>query len=173
LLITIMRLIVMASNLEEEYAMKPLKILFISALALFVVSSTAIAKDFGWTRNFNKEAKADPPEFRARLAARFDLTDVQVIALRNIFASPADAYIMLRLGEMQGGLNKISKEQAVEAVNKYRINKDKGWEALAESLGVETESKEFVDLKRNHDLQAANKQDQVAFSGYGSAKDSF
>ena len=81
--------------------MKIFKILLISTLTLFIVSSTAAAKDFGWTRNFNKEAKSDPVVFRSRLAARFDLRDIQVIALRNIFASPADAYIMLRLGEMK------------------------------------------------------------------------
>src|SRR5210317_809185 len=152
--------------------MKLCKILLISSMTILFVSSLAIAGDFGWTRNFNIQAKADPLEFRARLAARFDLSDVQVIALRNIFASPADAYIMLRLGEMQeGGLKKLSKETAIEAVNKYRLNKGKGWYKLAEILGVETESKEFLALKLGHDLEGGSKQDQVAYSNYGRGKD--
>ena len=96
--------------------MKLFKILLIASIALLIVSSAAIARDFGWTRDFNIQAKADPPGFRARLATRFDLSDFQVIALRNIFASPADAYIMLRFGEMQGDLKKVSKEQGIEAV---------------------------------------------------------
>ena len=152
--------------------MKIFKILLISTVAIFILSSTVAAKDFGWTRNFNKEAKSDPVVFRSRLAARFNLRDIQVIALRNIFASPADAYIMLRLGEMQeGGLKKLSKETAIEAVNKYRLNKGKGWYKLAEILGVETESKEFLALKLGHDLEGGSKQDQVAYSNYGHGKD--
>lgn len=151
--------------------MKLFKILFIALLALLVISSTAAAKDFSWTRNFNMQAKADQPQFRARMAARFDLSDMQVIALRNIFASPADAYIMLRLGEIQGGLKKVSREQAIDAVNKYRSNRDKGWEELAQILGVETESKEFVALKLNHDLYGTDTHDQVAFSSFDSVKE--
>jgi len=152
--------------------MKLIRILFISVLAIAALSTVAAARDFGWTGNFNKQAKADPPQFRAEMAARFDLSDMQVIALRNIFASPADAYIMLRLGEMQdGGLKKLSREKAIAAVNTYRCNKDKGWSALAEMLGVETKSKEFVALKLNHDLYGVNSHDQVAYTGYDKGKD--
>lgn len=151
--------------------MKPIKILLISILALLAVSSTAAANDFSWTRAFNIQAKADLPQFRARMAARFDLSDMQVITLRNFFATPADAYIMLRLGEIQGGLKKVSREQAIDAVNKYRSNRDKSWEELAQILGVETESKEFVALKLNHDLYVTNTHDQVAFSDFDSVND--
>jgi hypothetical protein len=146
--------------------MKLFKILFISSMALLIFSSAAIARDFGWTRDFNIQAKADPPGFRTRLATRFDLSDLQVIALRNIFASPADAYIMLRFGEMRGGRKKVSKEQAIEAVKKYRNNKDKGWEVLAKSLGVNPEAKEFLALKRGHDLDGGSNRVQVAYSEY-------
>ena len=146
--------------------MKLFKIFLITSLAVLVLSSAAIASDFAWTRDFNRQAKADMSGFRARLATRFDLSDFQVIALRNIFASPADAYIMLRFGEMQGGLKKLSKEQAVAAVKKYRSNKGKSWEILAKSLGVEPESKEFLALKRDHDLHDGNDHDQVAYSDY-------
>ena len=138
-------------------------------MALVFVSTSAIADDFGWVRNFNIQAKADPLEFRARLAARFDLSDMQVIALRNIFASPADAYIMLRIGEMQGMLKTLSKEQGIEAIHKYRSNKCKGWDVLAESLGVEPGSEDYLALKRGHDLDNNNNPDQVAYSGYDRA----
>ena len=149
--------------------MKLFKILFIVSIALLVISSTAIASDFGWTRDFNIQAKADLPGFRARIAARFNLSDVHVIALRNIFASPADAYIMLRFGEMQGDLKKVSKEQGIEAVKKYRNNRGKGWDTLAKSLGLEPGSKEFLALKRDHDLHGDLNQGQVAHSDYGRA----
>ena len=146
--------------------MKLYKILIISSLALLIVSSTAIARDFGWIRDFNIQAKADPAGFRERLATRFELSDMHVIALRNIFASPADAYIMLRFGEMQGDLKKISKEQAIAAIKKYRKNKGKGWDVLAESLGVEPRSEEFLALKRGHDLHGDNNHSQVAYNDY-------
>jgi len=41
--------------------MKLFKILLIASMALMIVSSAAIASDFGWTRDFNIQAKADPP----------------------------------------------------------------------------------------------------------------
>jgi hypothetical protein len=152
--------------------MKLIRILLISAVALLAFSSVAAAKDFGWTRNFNKVAKSDPPQFRTKMAERFDLSDVQVLALRNIFASPADAYIMLRLGEMQdGGLRKLSKEKAIAAVNTYRGNRDKGWNALAKMLGVEMESKEFIALKSGHDLDRDAQHDQVAYTGHDGSKE--
>ena len=144
--------------------MKLFKILIISSLALLIVSSAAIARDFGWTRDFNIQAKSNPSGFRAKIATRFDLSDLQVMALRNIFASPADAYIMLRFGEMQGVLKKLSKDEGIAAVKKYRSNKGKGWNALADILGVDTDSKEFLALKHGHDLHGGDTLDKVAYT---------
>ena len=146
--------------------MKLFKISLISLIAFFAVSSPAIARDFGWTRDFNIQAKSDPSGFRAKIATRFDLSDLQVMALRNIFASPADAYIMLRFGEMQGVLKKLSKEEGITAVKKYRSNKGKGWNALADILGVDTDSKEFLALKHGHDLHGGDTLDKVAYTDH-------
>ena len=146
--------------------MKLFKIMFIASMALVLISSAAIACEFGWTSDFNSQAKADPAEFRTRLAERFGLRDIQVMALRNIFASPADAYIMLRFGEMKGGLKKISKEDGIEAVKKYRTNKGKGWVVLAEILGVDSESEEFLALQHGYDLPGHAGPDHFACSDY-------
>jgi hypothetical protein len=146
--------------------MKSFKFLLIACLGFFVVSSAAIASDFGWTRDFNIQAQADPSEFRARLATRFNLRDIQVIAMLSIFDSPADAYIMLRLGEIQGMLKGLSREQSVAAIKKYRHNKDKGWGALAKSLGVKPGSEEFHALKKGHDLHGGSNNAQVLYSAY-------
>ena len=152
--------------------MKLFRILSIAIIVLLVVSAAAMPSDLAWTRNFNKQAKADWPGFKAKMATRFDLRDMQVIALRNIFASPADAYIMLRFGEMKGVLKKLSKEEGIAAVKKYRENKGKGWEVLAGILGVETESEEFLALRSGHDLYDDNNRgQQVAYNnGYGRNK---
>ena len=159
-----------SSNSSKEEIMKLFRIFFIAVLALVLVSSAVKACEFGWTSNFNKEAKADPAGFRTRLAERFGLRDIQVMALRNIFASPADAYIMLRIGEMKGGLDKISKEDGITAIKKYRTNKGKGWVALAGILGVETDSEEFSALQHGYDLPGHDDPDHFACSDYDHGK---
>jgi len=148
--------------------MKSIKFLLIASLAFFVISTAAIARDFGWTRDFNIQAQADPSEFKARLAERFNLRDVQVIALLSIFDSPADAYIMLRLGEMQGMLKVLSREQGIAAIKKYRHNKDKGWTVLAKSLGVKSGSDTFHALKNGHDLYGDGHHDRIPYNSYNS-----
>ena len=142
--------------------MKCIKTLVL-ALALMLAVSVAAADDFGWTGNFNRQANANPQEFRTRMAERFNLSDMQVIALRNIFASPADAYIMLRLGEIRGDLKSLSKEQAIEAVNTYKSNRNKGWDILAVIFGIETEAPKYIALKRGNDLYGGSAPGQVAY----------
>jgi hypothetical protein len=145
----------------KEGTMKLFKISLISLIAFFAVSSAAIASDFGWTRDFNFHAQADPSGVKARLATRFNLGDVQVKAILSNFDSPADAYIVLRLGEMSG-------RPTGYVVEKYRDNKGKGWGALAKSLGIKPGSEEFHALKRGHDIPGGNKRDRVLYSRYDS-----
>ena len=137
--------------------MKLLKISLISLIAIFTFSSAAIASDFSWARDFNIQAQADPSGFRAKLATRFNLGDVQVRAVLSNFDRPADAYIMLRLGEMSG-------RPTGYVVEKYRNNKGKGWGSLAKNLGIKPGSKEFHALKRSQDLYDGNNHDQVHVS---------
>ena len=131
--------------------MKLLKIFLICLLVSFTVSSYALASDFGWTRDFNIQAQADPSGFRARLATRFNLGDVQVKAVLSNFDSPADAFIMLRLGEMAG----LPMD---DVIDKYKRDKGKGWGVLAKNLGIKPGSAEFHALKQGHDLFISNQQ---------------
>ena len=80
---------------------------------------------------------------------------------------------MLRLGEIKGGLKKISRDEAIDAVKKYRSCRDKGWAALAEILGVETGSKEFLALMRDQDLYNGTRHDQIALGDYDRQKARF
>jgi hypothetical protein len=125
--------------------MRLLKVLLFFSLGLFVVTSAAIASDFDWTRNLNIQAQADPSGFKARLATRFKIGDVQVDAVLNNVDNPADAYLMLRLGEMSG-------KPVGQVIEKYKGNKGKGWGTLAKSLGIKPGSKEFHALRQGHDL---------------------
>jgi hypothetical protein len=142
---------------HKEDEMKQFKILLIFSMALFVFSSIAVAGDFDWLRDFNIQAQADPSGFRARLATRFDLGDVQVNAVLSNFEEPADAYVALRLGEMSDTPTNI-------VVEEYKNNKGQGWGALAKSLGIKPGSEAFHALKRGHDLHDGAGRGQVLTS---------
>ena len=137
--------------------MKLYKIFLISLIAFLAVSSAAVANDFGWTKDFNIQAQADPSGIRARLATRFNLGDVQVKAILSNFDKPSDAYIVMRLGEMSG-------KQPNKIYSKYKHNKGKGWGVLAKSLGIKPGGKEFHALKRDHDLYHDSSLGQVPYS---------
>ena len=149
--------------------MKFFKLLLMTILALFALTAAASAADFSWTRDFNIQAKADPTGFRIKMATRFDLSDFQAMALRNIFASPADAYIMLRFGEIKGVLKKLTKDEGKAAIRTYRDFKSKGWNVLARILGVDTESREYLALKEGQDLYAANDPTRGVYEKYARA----
>jgi len=144
--------------------MKQFKVLMIALICMLALTSTVTAGDFDWTRNLNIQAQADPSGFRARLATRFKIGDVQVDAVLSNIDDPADAYLVMRLGEMSGR----SVDYVVE---KYRHNKRKGWGALAKSLGIKPGSEEFHALKRGHDLDKVNKHDVVRYSSYDNSRE--
>lgn len=125
--------------------MKLKKLLFLTGMMLLLVSSSALAGDFDWIKDFNITAQADPDGFRARLAARFDMGDVQIRAVLGNVDCPADAYMVLRLGEISG-------QPAQQVMERYRSNRGKGWGTLAKSLGIKPGSKEFLALKNSDDL---------------------
>jgi len=125
--------------------MKITKMFFLVSMALLLFSSAVVASDFDWIRDFNIQAEADPSGFRARLATRFRIGDAQIKIVFNNVEKPADAYMVLRLGEM-------SNHPTESVIDEYKSGKGKGWGVLAKSLGIKSGSKEFHALKRGHDL---------------------
>ncbi len=125
--------------------MRTFRIGLVCALLLVFGKAVAIAGDFDWMRDLTVRAEADPAGFRATLAARFQIGEVKVAAVMKTTDSPADAYMVLRLGEMSA--------QPVERVAEtYRAEKHQGWGAMAKSLGIKPGSPEFHALKQGHDL---------------------
>lgn len=114
-------------------------------LAFVLSASVAAAGDFDWIKDFNVRAEADRDGFRAQLSARFHIGDAQVKVVLGNVDSPADAYMVLRLGEM-------SSKPVDYVLNKYQSEKNKGWGALAHSLGIKPGSKEFHALKQGSDI---------------------
>ena len=124
--------------------MKRTIVLALSLILLFAASAQA-AQDFAWVNDFNIQAQADPSGFRARLATRFRIGDAEISAVIGNVASPADAYIVFRLGEMSGRpYDRVMRE--------YKTSKGKGWGVIAKNLGIKPGSREFHELKRSQDL---------------------
>lgn len=148
--------------------MKGFKMLLGAAMVLLLVSSPSLAADFDWFPDLNIQAQADASGFRARLAARFQIGDARITAVLGSVEKPADAYMVLRLGEM-------AQRPPEEVVETYKAGKGKGWGALAKSLGIKPGSKEFHALKRGHDLDAGpggkDKKSKKEKKGKGKQKD--
>ncbi|MDH3357579.1 MAG: hypothetical protein OEM06_08955 [Desulfobacteraceae bacterium] len=125
--------------------MKIIKIFFMVSMTLLLFSSTVVARDFDWTRDLNIQAEANESGFRARLETRFKIGDAQIKIVLNNIEEPADAYMVLKLGEM-------SNQPMENVIEEYKSGKGKGWGALAKSLGIKPGSKEFKALKHGHDL---------------------
>ncbi|NPV05347.1 MAG: hypothetical protein HPY67_11505 [Syntrophaceae bacterium] len=120
-------------------------IVFAVFLFMLCAASAQAAQDFAWVNDFNIRAQSDPSGFRARLAARFRIGDAEISAVIGNVASPADAYIVFRLGEMSGRpYDRVLRE--------YKSSRGKGWGVIAKSLGIKPGSKEFHALKRSQDL---------------------
>ena len=122
---------------------------FVLSLIVLLVSSPAAAGDFDWVKDFNIRVQADPTGFRARIAARFQIGDAQITAVLGNVSTPADAYIVLRLGE-------ISRHPTDYVLREYKTSKGKGWGVMAKSLGIKPGSEEFHALKKGQDLYNGN-----------------
>jgi hypothetical protein len=120
-------------------------VLVLAVLTLILFASLVSAGEFDWTKNFNIRAEADRDGFRAQLTTRFKIGDAQVKVVLGNVDSPADAYIVLRLGEM-------SSKPLDYVLSRYRTERGKGWGALAKSLGIKPGSREFHALKQGSDL---------------------
>jgi hypothetical protein len=122
-----------------------IRILLVLLLPQVAFVSSTSAGDFDWMDNLNVMAESDSSGFRIRLATRFHIGDAQVSTVFSHTQSPADAYMIFRLGE-------LSHRPINEVVNVYRTHRKKGWGAMAKQLGIKPGSRAFHALKRGHDL---------------------
>jgi hypothetical protein len=145
--------------------MKPQKTLLLVLVLILLNLSPAVsaAGDFDWMRDFNLRAEADPSGFRATLATRFKIGDTQINAVLGNVERAADAYMVLRLGEMSGRPTNY-------VIDQYRSGNKKGWGALAKSLGIKPGSQEFHALKRGDDMYRYEKRDEGKSKGRGKGK---
>jgi hypothetical protein len=129
----------------KEELMKLFKILIAFSIVFMMVASVSIAGDFDWMKDFSIKAEADSSGFKARLSTRFKIGNTEINAILSNVDNSADAYMVLRLGEMSG-------QPAEEVIKRYKSDKGKGWGVLAKSLGIKPGSQEFHALKNGDDL---------------------
>ncbi|MDT8317778.1 MAG: hypothetical protein RQ824_07295 [bacterium] len=134
--------------------MKHLKYFFLIQASLFILVASAFAGDFDWLKELDMEVKADASGFRTRLETRFEAGDVKVNAVLGNVARPADAYMVLRLGELSGlTIKTVLKE--------YKKSRGKGWGVMAKNLGIKPGSGAFHALKAGHDLDGGGGKGKV------------
>lgn len=90
--------------------------------------------------NVNVQARADMPGFSMGLSTQFGVPVAQVQAVIRSVPEPADAFMILQLGQMSG-----KRPDTVLAL--YGPNKKRGWGAIAKDLGIKPGSADFHALK--------------------------
>jgi hypothetical protein len=115
---------------------------FIFAVVLgLMLPASALASDLtDFVRKLDAKARADLSGFKASLHAEFPVPGGTIeLALSNA-KSPADAYMMLKVGEVSG-------RPVHEVINVYSANRDRGWGYIAKQMGIKPGSAEFHALK--------------------------
>jgi hypothetical protein len=91
--------------------------------------------------NMNVEARADLGAFKARMSATFGVPTVQVEAVLGKVREPADAYMVMKVGQ-------VARQPQEVVLDEYRASKGKGWGVISMNLGIKPGSPEFHELKK-------------------------
>jgi hypothetical protein len=121
--------------------MKKIRLVVFLLMIIVSVASVAHADLDGFLRNVNVQAQADMKNFNIKLSAQFGLPVPQVEAIVKRVAAPADAFMVLQLGQM-------ANKQPEVVLQTYQRSRGKGWGELAKELGIKPGSPEFHALKR-------------------------
>lgn len=129
--------------------------LILAVAVLLLASSVAVAGDFDWLKDLNARAIEDITGFHEKLVERFPAPPLPVpgsVSVDDVLRqvpNPADAYMLLRLGELSG-------QPMIRVMEQYRAHEHQGWGALAKSLGIQPGSAAFHALKQGGDLSFGN-----------------
>ncbi|HLN91698.1 MAG TPA: hypothetical protein VK429_07565, partial [Patescibacteria group bacterium] len=84
--------------------------------------------------NMNVQARADLPGFKARLSVTFGVPVQQVEAVFISVRAPADAYMVMKVGQ-------VARQPQEVVLEEYQKNRGKGWGVLAKNLGIKPGSR--------------------------------
>jgi len=140
-------------------------------MGLALILTTLVGADFDWMNTLNNRYHSDIPGLHSSLNNRFNVGDTVISSVVKSVAKPSDAYMILKLAEMTGLTHST-------VLKNYEANKQKGWGAMAQSLGIKPGSAEFKALKAGHDMDSkkssskekGNKKDQEKGNGNDKGK---
>lgn len=134
-------------------------------VVILLMVSSLFAADFDWMSALNTRYRSDSALLHSNLNERFNVGDAIVSSVVKSVANPSDAYMVLKLAEMSGLAPK-------SVLQKYDASKDKGWGAMAQSLGIKPGSAEFKALKAGHDMDRSKKNANTKVQEKGKPKES-
>jgi len=134
--------------------------LAVCLVVVFVSTASIAHADLdGFLREVNMQAQADMKNFRVKLSSQFEVPLSQVDSIVMHVAAPADAFMVLQLGQM-------ANKPPEAVLQTYQRSRGKGWGALAKELGIKPGSPEFHALKRGELYFTGEPSD----GGYGKGK---
>jgi hypothetical protein len=113
------------------------------AASLMGTSLVAHADLNGFLKGVNNRALSDIKNFNDMLSRQFGIPVPDVEAIVRSVPNPADAFMILQLGEM-------AQVAPAVVLQKYQRSKGKGWGNLARELGIKPGAPEFHALKRGN-----------------------
>ena len=115
-----------------------LVVLLVTFIAGFATAAHADLD--GFLRNVNVQANVDMRGFNVKLSTQFGIPMPRVEAIVRTAAAPADAFMILQLGQM-------ANKQPEAVMRVYQRDRGKGWGVMAKRLGIKPGSPEFHALK--------------------------
>jgi hypothetical protein len=121
--------------------MKKIRSVVFLLVVIMSIASVAYADLDSFLKNVNIQAQTDMKNFSIKLSAQFGVPIPQVDAIIKRVPAPADAFMVLQLGQM-------ANKQPEVVLQTYQRSRGKGWGELAKELGIKPGSPEFHALKR-------------------------
>jgi hypothetical protein len=133
------------------------------AVIIVTIASVAYADLDSFLRDVNVQAQADMKNFSIKLSTQFGVSLPRVDDIVMHVAAPADAFMVLQLGQM-------ANKPPEAVLQTYQRRRGKGWGELAKELGIKPGSPEFHALKRGDLSFTGEPEDHEHGEGHGKGK---
>lgn len=139
----------------------------LAVVVLFLITcfaALAYADLASFLSDLNAQAQEDLTSYSEKLGNQFGVALQQVRDIINIVEDPADAFMVLQLGQM-------TNQEPDTVLESYKRNKGKGWGVIAQELGIKPGSAAFHALKRGDFNFTGEPADTGQGKGKGKDKD--
>jgi hypothetical protein len=143
--------------------MKKTVLAFVVLFLITCFAALAYADLAHFLSELNAQAQEDLNNYTEKLGNQFGVALQQVRDIINAVDYPADAFMVLQLGQM-------TNKQPEVVLETYKSNQGKGWGVIAQELGIKPGSAEFHALKQG-DFSFTGVPGGSADTGQGKVKD--